>query len=281
MEVYIDSRAASTSNNMSVNVPKKSSRLMKKFRKLLRNLIPIALFLLFWEMAPRIGLVNPVFIPPFSKAVAAIFDMTVSFVIFKHISASLFRSFCGLLLSVLVGFPLGVTIGYSKKVQEFLGPLLTLFSLVSPMALFPVFIILLGIGEESKIGIIFWCAVWPILLNTISGVSHVDPMLVKAAKTMGSSGPQVFWKVVLPSAMPEILPGLRISAASSIVMLCAAEMLGAKTGLGHLISYSQQVFQIPNMYAAIILIAFFGWIMNYMLDLYEQKSLRWKKMIKG
>jgi NitT/TauT family transport system permease protein len=256
------------------------SRLLTRIKRLLRNLLPIAFFLLFWEAAPYIGLVNEVFIPPFSGALKAIFNMFLSGEIFQHVSISLYRSFLGLALAIFVGFTFGALIGCNRSVKDFLGPLLSLFSLVSPMALFPFFIIVLGIGEESKVGIIFWSSVWPILLSTISGVSHVDLMLVKAAKTMGASTLQIFKKVVIPSAMPEILPGLRISTANSIIMLCAAEMLGAKKGLGHLIAYSQQVFQIPNMYAAIILIATLGWFLNYLLNIYEEKMLSWKKIVK-
>ncbi|HWQ43199.1 MAG TPA: ABC transporter permease [Desulfosporosinus sp.] len=236
------------------------------------------IFLTFWELAPRVGLVSPIFVPTFSQAVLAIVKMVKSGAIIGHVTISLYRAFAGLLLSLAVGIPLGVAIGSNKKAQDFLNPILSLFGQVSPMALFPVFIIVLGVGEESKVGIIFWSCVWPILLNTVSGVSHADYALIKAARVMGASPLQVLLKVIMPTALPEIFPGLRISTSMSLVMLCAAEMLGAKKGLGFLISYSQQIFQIADMYAAIILIAILGLLLNYAVTALENKVLAWKKI---
>ncbi len=258
----------------------KKTKFIWKLQRLIRNLIPIIIFLIFWELAPKIGLVSPVFIPPFSLAVLSIVKMVKTGAIIGHVTISLYRAFAGLFLSLIVAIPLGVAIGINKKAQDFLNPILSLFGQVSPMALFPVFIIVLGVGEESKIGIIFWSCVWPILLNTISGVSHADYALIKAARVMGASPLKVLLKVIMPAALPEIFPGLKISTAMAIVMLCAAEMLGAKKGLGFLISFSQQIFQIADMYAAIILIAILGLLLNYAVTAWENKVLAWKKINK-
>ena len=252
------------------------TRLLENAGSIIRNLIPILIFLAFWEIAPRVGIVNPLFIPPLSDVNRELLSMIASGEIFTHVGVSLLRAMEGFSLSMAVGLTLGIAIGWNRKVREFLSPLLTLFGNVSPIALFPFFIIILGIGEVSKVGIVFWGCLWPILMNTISGVSNANKLLIKAARTMGASQMRVLFRVVIPDALPEIFPGIRLSASNSILMLCAAEMLGASAGLGYLISYSQQVFQLTKMYAAIILIALLGLLFTWILERIEKSLFIWK-----
>lgn len=238
--------------------------------------IPVIAFFLFWEFAPRFGLVDPIIIPPLSADLKAIAGMAKSGALFGHLIASLGRAGLGFALSLFVGVTLGILIGWNERIRDTLNPLLTLFAQTSPIALFPFFIVVFGVGEVSKVGIVFWGCVWPILLNTISGVGHVDPLLIKAARTMGASGWQMIRHVVFPASLPEIFPGIKISASYAILMLCAAEMLGAKAGLGYLVSYSQHVFQNANMYAAILLIAVLGVLVNYILIKTERNVCRYR-----
>ncbi|BAL84481.1 putative ABC transporter permease protein [Selenomonas ruminantium subsp. lactilytica TAM6421] len=244
---------------------KNSAGRHQKVIKAASSAVPVLAFFLFWETAPRIGLVDPIIIPPLSADLQAIVTMVKSGVIFNHIAASLGRAGLGFVLSLLVGITLGILIGWNVRIKDTLNPLLTIIAQTSPIALFPFFIVVFGVGEVSKVGIIFWGCVWPILLNTISGVGHTDPLLVKAVRTMGATNWQIIRRVVFPASLPEIFPGIKISASYAILMLCAAEMLGAKAGLGYLVSYSQHVFQNANMYAAILLIAALGVIVNYLL----------------
>lgn len=244
--------------------------------KVYRNTIAVLIFLALWEVAPRLGLVNAMFIPPFSTVVLRAIQMFASMEMIYHLVASLGRALLGFALSLLVGFPLGILLGINKKVRTYIDPLLTVLGQTSPLALFPMFIILFGIGETSKVGIIFWGGVWPILLNTISGVAHVDGSLIKAARTMGASKLTVLTKVIIPAAMPEVFPGIRISASNSILMLVAAEMLGAKNGLGYLIFHAKQSFDMPEMYAAIIVIAITGVVFSRLLSWWDRRVLFWK-----
>src|SRR5690606_38227794 len=123
-----------------------------------------------------------------------------------------------------------------SKFSDIINPLLEIFRNTAALALLPVFILFLGIGEASKIGLIIYACVWPILLNTISGVRNVDPLLIKSARTMGLSSIKLFRKVILPAAVPTIFVGVRLAGGFSVLMLVAAEMVGAKAGLGYLIN---------------------------------------------
>lgn len=238
--------------------------------------IAIAVLLGIWELSPRFGLVDRVFLPPFSEVVSAFFTLVGNGQLQEHVTASLSRALTGFFVAVVVAVPLGIAIAWYRPVSDFLNPILELFRNTAALALLPVFVLILGIGEESKIALVIYACTFPILLNTISGVRSVDPLLVKSAVSLGFSPIRLFQKVVLPAAVPTIFTGIRMSAASSILVLIAAEMVGAKAGLGYLITASQLNFQIPNMYAGIIAISLLGLSLNGVLVLIERRLSRWR-----
>lgn len=251
------------------------ANLIKKLGKKLYSLLAVFIFLLIWEVAPRVGLADPIFVPPFSKVILAFCQLIVSGEMFKDVLISLQRAIIGFGLALVIAVPLGLLIGWFDRVEKFLDPLLQTFRQTSALALLPVFILIFGIGEVSKVAIIFWGVQWPILLNTISGVKTVDPLLIKSARSMGASPLTLFIKVILPGAFPSIFTGIRLSATSAILILIAAEMIGSNSGLGFLIYESQVKIEVPNMYAAILSIAILGLVVNYLLVLLGKKIMKW------
>lgn len=258
--------------------PKKSfaRRATLTLSKVVIRSVAILLLIVVWELAPRLGLVDPTFLTPFSGVVQALGDLIGNGQLATNIEASLTRSLSGFALAVVVAIPVGVLIGWYKTVSDVLTPLVQLFLNTAALALLPVFVLVLGIGEESKIAIVTYAALWPILLNTISGVRNVDPTLLKLAKSLDLPPLQLFGKVILPGAIPSIFTGLRLAGASAIVVVIAAEMVGAKAGLGYLINDSQYNFQIPNMYAGIVTIAVIGVAFNQLLTFIEHRLTSWK-----
>jgi NitT/TauT family transport system permease protein len=239
--------------------------------------IGIAIFLALWEALPRLGIVSEAYLSPPSAVVASIAQLIDNGQLWKHVAASLQRSLWGLLLASFAGVVLGLLIGGFKRLATIVDPVLQLFRQTSAFALFPVFILFLGIGELSKVAIIFWASFWPVLLSTVSGVKQVDRLLVNSALSMGASQRFIFFKVVLPASLPSIFTGVRLAGAYSITALVAAEMIGAHSGLGFLTLNSQETFQIPTMYAGILLLAVLGLLLNYLLALLERRLLRWRK----
>ncbi len=250
---------------------------LNKLHKAFKSSIVILAFLALWETAPRLGLVNVTFFPPFSEVVRAWWGLVLSGDLAAHTQASLIRSFSGFALAIIVSIPLGLAIGWWKPVSEYLNPLLEVLRNTAALAILPVFILLLGLGETSKIAIVFYACVFPLLLNTISGVKNVDPLLIKSARSMGLSPITLFRKVIIPAAVPTIFVGIRQAGAGSILVLVAAEMVGAKSGLGYLIQYTQFSFQITQMYAGIISISVIGLIVNYVLLYIERRLTAWKQ----
>ncbi|TXS33647.1 ABC transporter permease [Streptomyces sp. ms191] len=236
----------------------------------------IAALLLLWEAAPRLGLVDRTFLPPFSEVAVAWWALAADGQLADNTYASLVRSFSGFGLALAVAVPLGLLIGWYRPVADLLNPLLEVFRNTAALALLPVFVLLLGIGETSKISIVVYACAWPILLNTISAVRHVDPTLLKLARSMDLSAPRLFQKVILPSAVPMIFTGIRLAGAVSILVLVAAEMIGAKAGLGYLINASQYNFAIPQMYAGIITISAIGVTVNQLLVVLERRLSSWR-----
>jgi len=246
------------------------------FKKFAQGLPGILTFLALWEIVPHLGIFNPTYLPPFSKVAVALWEIILDGTLFTHIAISLERSLSGFGLALVFSIPLGFLLGWYPRFEHFLDPLLQIFRQTSVLALFPVFILVFGIGEFSKIFLIFWAVQWPILLNTALGVKEVDPLLVKAARSMNATTWQLFSKVIFPAAFPSIFLGIRLAATYSILVLIAAEMIGARSGLGFLLFDSEQLFKVPTMFASIVTMALLGLGLNYGLLAIGNRINSWK-----
>lgn len=240
---------------------------------LLKSAAILAL-LAVWELAPRLGLVSRIFVPPFHEVAGAWWGLLGNGQLASNTEASLARSLSGFGLAVAIAVPLGLAIGWYRPVADVLGPVLEVFRNTAALALLPVFTLILGIGETSKVALVLYACVWPVLLNTISAVRTVDPTLLKLAASLDMPAHRVFQKVILPAATPTVFTGIRLAGAVSILVLIAAEMVGAKAGLGYLINTSQYNFAIPQMYAGIITISAIGVVFNQVLLRLERQLRR-------
>ena len=232
-------------------------------------------FLALWQLSSTNGWVNPAVIPPPDAIVAALWNGIFGGALLDDIAISLQRSGTAFVAAVFVAIPLGLFMGQVRSVERALDPILQVFRQTSALALYPVFILLLGLGEASKVFVIFWATLFPLLLNTIGGVKEVDPKLIEMARVYGASRLTVFRRVVLPGAVPSIFVGLRLSATTALLLLIASEMIGANKGVGFQVMNAQYNFQIPLMFAAIVLLAGLGLVSNYALVLLQRRLCRW------
>ncbi|MEI8701780.1 MULTISPECIES: ABC transporter permease [unclassified Mesorhizobium] len=236
----------------------------------------LGLFFLTWEIAPRLGWLNRIFFPPLSEVLVAWWDLLASGVLVEHIGISLQRAAIGFALGVVVAIPLGLLMGRYSLFEKVSDLLVQTLRNTSQFALLPVFILLLGIGEESKVAITFYSSVFFLLVNTISGVKSVDPLLIKAARSMGTSDFDLFRKIILPASIPSIVAGARLGVKSSLFAVIGAEMLAAKSGLGFLIQNSQLMMETADMYAGILTLTVIGLVVNYLLVWFERWATAWK-----
>jgi len=243
--------------------------------RLMRTL-PVLLFFVLWELVVKLGFVKPYLLSPPSAVIVTLIELSLSGDMPEHISYSLYRALGGFALAALIAIPLGIAMGWSKRADDLASPLVELFRPLPSVALIPVAILWLGIGNTSKIALIAFACFFPILLNTISGVRGVDVTLVKVARSMGASNREVLRQVMFPGALPSILVGLRISLAVSLIVLIVMEMIGSAHGVGYFIYTSKLTFRTDEMYAGILVIGLIGFALNEIMMVVSRRLLVWR-----
>lgn len=235
----------------------------------------VLVFFIFWQIGTSSGVLSASLVPSLGAIWTVTWQALSQNGLTADILISLQRSSLAFFSAAIVAIPLGLFMGTFSKVEAMVDPLLQIFRQTSALALYPVFILLMGLGETSKVFVIFWAAVFPILLSTISGVQQVDKRLVEMAHLFGANSLQVFSRVLLPASVPAIFVGLRLSATTSLLMLVAAEMIGAHQGLGFRLINAQYNFQIPLMFGVIFLLAILGLMVNTALVKIEKSLCQW------
>jgi len=236
-------------------------------------IVPCAL-LLVWETSVRLGLVDPLFLPAPSAMFRALWEIALTGELWVNIGVSLWRIACGYTIAAALAIPLGLALGYSATLRAYLDGLLELLRPVPPIALIPVSILWLGIDNASKVAIIAYACFWPLMLNVVLGVEEIPPLLQRAARTMGITGFHYFIKVMFPAALPKIIVGLRISAGLAFVVVVAAEMVAASSGLGYMILDAERTFRSGLMFGGIVLLSILGFLLNSALVRVERRIVQ-------
>jgi ABC-type nitrate/sulfonate/bicarbonate transport system permease component len=195
--------------------------------------------------------------------------------LWSHIGASLARSLPGFALGSLLGAALGLLAGLSRSLDEILSAPVFLSYPVPKIVLLPIVMVWFGIGDLSKVVIIATACFYPAFINAYYGARSTRTILVWSALNMGARRGQLFWKVVVPSACPMILTGLRVALALSFIMLFAAEMVGSRSGLGWLIKQAEQDLRFDLMYVSILTIAILGWAGDTLLRIVRERLVAW------
>ena len=207
-----------------------------------------------WEAAARLGLVDPLFLPAPSQALAVTLERVPPGVLAGHVLASLARIAWGFSLGALCGIALGIALGWYRTLDRLLRPLIDLLRPIPPLAWIPIAIVWFGLGEPSKVFVIFLGAFFPIWTNTYKGMTAIDPILFRAAQTMGHTGPSLLFKVAIPAVMPDVATGIRVGWGLSFGVLVAAELIAAERGMGFMIMEARQLGEIGIVIFGIILI---------------------------
>jgi NitT/TauT family transport system permease protein len=233
--------------------------------------------LVLWEAAPRLHWLDSQFFPPPSVVLADGYRLLVTGALGVHVAVSLARTLVGLGFAMVTAMPLGLLVGgVFPRSYRFVGALFRLLGQVNAFSLFPLFVLLFGIGELAKICILWWTCFWPLLFGTLSGLQSVDPSLVRVARSMSCNRWMLLFKLMIPAALPVVMTGVRLGASVAFVMLIAAEMIGASTGLGWLVLNSQTNYIIPRLYFAAAFIAGLGVGMDRLLLAAERRIVGWK-----
>ena len=163
-----------------------------------------------------------------------------------------------------------------QLVQRLWDPVVQVFRPIPPLAFLPMFILYLGIGDLTRVLFIAYAVYFYTYMSAMQGVKHVDPLLVRAALSLGASRRRIFWSIILPGAMPHVMTGLRVSAGMSLFVLVAAELIAADAGIGYRIMWARQYFEVDTMLFDAFLIGFLGFLIDSVMRGIERRVLRWK-----
>lgn len=242
-----------------------SPRLLRPLRAVLRY-YPVALIFLLWEVSSRLGFLDPIFVPPFSDVLKTLYEeLFVTHELLVHMEFSFARAGIGLALAAVVGIAVGIFMGRFRAVESFVDPLISALFPTPKLAIFPLIMVFLGIGDASKIALIFLGCFFPIVISTYSGVKNVDKYFIWNARTKGASHRQVLWTIVLPAAMPFVFAGLRVATSTAFLLIVASELIASNEGLGYLIIYAQHTFNPTLMFSGVLMVASMGFIVDRLL----------------
>ena len=237
---------------------------------------PLLLLAILWEVAARLELVSSSALPPLSDVILSWWEMIKDGELPDNAGISLYRAGMGLLLSVVVGTLLGVAMAWWKPVNVLLSPLVEIFYPLPKSALIPVTVIWLGYGDGSKILLIFLGCMLPVTIGAFNGARSSEQVLVWSARSMGASRLRMLWDVVIPSAMPELLNGIRTALALSFILLVSSELIVAQKGFGNLIGSLGANGSYDAMYAVVLTVAFLGFAADRIYMMVTRRALAWR-----
>jgi NitT/TauT family transport system permease protein len=270
-EVLLDVRAAEASSLYKFH--------LNQEKKILGG-VAVAVFLIVWELVGNVlQLINPMFMSSPSLIFKAAVQLFASGEIYNDLYVSGIELFGGYLLAVLVGIPMGILVGWYKRMSYVFDPFINALNATPRVALLPLIIIWLGIGILSKVGIIFLGAVFSILINTRDGVKTTPMNLLNAARSFGASEWMVFKTVVIPSTIPFILTGLRLAVGRALVGVLVGELYAATAGIGFMITVAGATFQTDKVFVGVGIFALCGMIGMELLTKVERRFDKWRPQV--
>jgi len=237
-----------------------------------------ALLVAAWQGLADARLISPVFFPSPSRTIAALVAMEQRGDLWWPLAATSLRMFYGWVLASLAGILLGSGLARSGPVRAYLEPFLEFLRPLPASAIIPPAILLLGLTSKMAVVVIAFGALWPVLLGAYHGFCSVDPQLVEMATALGMRWRSFLWKVALPSALPDIFAGVRVSLAIALILAIVTEMQSAQPGLGFLILMAQRNFRSAELFAGIVALGVLGLVTNQVLMTAERWLLRWRTL---
>lgn len=232
--------------------------------------------LLAWELGARATPKLQLYFPPISQILAALAQAISSGSIAQHFAVTVGRFLQGYLLAAALAVTLGVVLGYFRFLHGLLATVIELLRPMPSVAIIPVAILLLGIGDPMIVAVTVYASLWPVLINTIDGVRHIDSTLIDTGRTFGLGRGQILWHIILPGASPYIVTGLRIGLSIALILVTTAEMIAGSKGLGFFILDEERGMNSANMYSGIVVVALLGYLLNRLFLILEAKAMGWR-----
>jgi taurine transport system permease protein len=257
-------------------------RMPKISRSFLLSSLSIAILLGAWMLVTEMGWANELFLPK-PQAVWAAFVKTLTkgyqgSTLLEHVGASLYRVLVSFALACLVGIPLGVLMGVSRDARALLNPLIEFYRPLPPLGLYTLLVMWLGIGEASKLSLLFLAGLPGIVISTIQAVSSIDPVYVRAARTLGATRRALIFEIYLPAAGPQILSGMRLSLGFIYTVLVAAEIVAASAGIGWMIWDAAKFLLSDIVIMGLIVLGLTGVALDFTMRLIGRLLMPWTQL---
>jgi NitT/TauT family transport system permease protein len=264
---------------LELDLERRESLVLRWYRahiSTVRGLLSLVIVGLVWEIAGRSGR-WPLILAPISDIWIKFLQLAATGELMRHVLVSLNEFFVGFAIAAVLGILLGIAIASSETVKDFVDPWVSAIYATPTVALAPLFIFMFGIDAPSKMAVVFLLAIFPVVINTATGIRSTDQVYIEAARSFSASRAQIFTKVLIPSALPFIVAGLRLGIGRGLVGVVVGEFIGARAGLGYLIFRSSQAFQIDAMWAGVFLLAGTGVVAVIVLQKIERRMAPWRQ----
>jgi NitT/TauT family transport system permease protein len=232
--------------------------------------------LVLWELCWQLGLISPLFFSGPSAIAVKFVDLSINGTLGSDTIYTGTNFFVGFFLALIVAVPIGIALGWYRRLNLFFDPIISAFYAMPRIALFPLIIIWFGIGSGSKIFIVFLSAVLPILINTVAGVRNIDPDLLRAARAFCARDSQIFTSVALPYSVPFILTGVRQGVAHGLIGAIIGELFAGSEGIGYMISYAGQMFQTDTLLVGVVVVMVAGMVLTSLGERVRRHFQRWR-----
>jgi NitT/TauT family transport system permease protein len=233
--------------------------------------------LLLWEVVSRVVIANPLVLAAPTQIVEAVYALTATGQMSRHIAISAAEFALGYVIASVLGIAIGFGMASSASFKQAMQPWISGLYATPTIALAPLFILWLGIGIWSKVLVVIFLVLFPVTINTEAGLRTTSERLVEMLKSFGATGQQIFFKVSLPSALPFILAGLKLGIGRGLIGVVVAELFGSRAGLGRLISQSADAFNMPELFAGVVVLAVAGIAMTAGFGWLEKRLVPWTK----
>ena len=242
---------------------------------MLAPLAAVAVLLVLWELVVQAGIVAETNIPPASAALSELVSLVGDGGFWSAVGSTLQGWALGLGIAIALGVPLGLLIGSSRWAYRALRVPIEFLRPIPSVALIPLAVLVYGTGLQSKVFLAAFASFWPLLIQTIYGVQDVDPVATDTARSFGLGRLERMWRVTIPSAVPYIATGIRISSAVALILAVTAELVIGAAGLGREINVARSGGDLPGMYALIVATGLLGWLLNLTTSAGERRVLHW------
>jgi ABC-type nitrate/sulfonate/bicarbonate transport system permease component len=238
---------------------------------------PILILLALWQAATDFDWVSTAVLPPLSGVLTSGYDLVTSAEFWDNASSSLYRGSVGLALAIVIGGGLGIAMAWWRAIQYVVSPVVEIFYPLPKSALIPVCALWLGFGDTSKILLIFLGCMLPVTIGAFNGARGAEQTLIWSARSLGASRLQTLWDVVVPSALPELLNGIRTALALSFILLVSSELIVARKGLGYMIGFLGDGGNYDAMFAVVLVVALMGLFADRIYLVIMKRTLRWRE----